>query len=305
MFCPLLRDEARLALLHGGDGGLREFRGVAIPLNGQQRLDGHAGAVAVRDLVRVGLGALQELQPLQLGDDGGARGVATLPGERLHERRVGHAVHRAQLALDLAERHPRLAVEHARHGQAMALAHLEVVEVMRGRDLDGARALLRIGILVRDDRDAPADQGQDRVLAYEVVVARVVGVDGDGGVPEQGFGPGRGHGDEPARLALDGVADVPEVPAHLALLYFEVADRRPQLRVPVDQAAVAVDQALAVERDEHLAHGTRQALVHGEALARPVERGADAAELPGDRAARFRLPLPDAVEERLAAHRLA
>ncbi len=127
----------------------------------------------------------------------------------------------------------------------------------------------------------------------------------DGRIAEQGLGPGRGDGDEPARLALDRVADVPEVAAHLALLDLEVADRRPELRVPVHEAAVAVDQALFVEGHEHLAHGAREALVHGEALARPVERGADAAELPGDRAAGFGLPLPDAVQERLAAQGLA
>ncbi len=33
-------------------------------------------------------------------------------------------------------------VEHVDHGQVVAAAHLEVVEVVRGRDLDRARALL-------------------------------------------------------------------------------------------------------------------------------------------------------------------
>ncbi len=106
---PLLGHEARCTRLDGGDGRLGELGGVRIPLHGQQRLDGDAGAVAVRDLVRVRLGAVQEVQPLQLGDDGGARGIAALPGERLHERGVGHAVHGAQLPLDLtrASRAPR------------------------------------------------------------------------------------------------------------------------------------------------------------------------------------------------------
>ena len=44
----------------------------------------------------------------------------------------------------------------------VALADLEVVEVVRRRDLDRAAALLRIGIFVGDDRDLPSDDRQDR-----------------------------------------------------------------------------------------------------------------------------------------------
>ena len=40
------------------------------------------------------------------------------------------------------------------HRQAVPLAHLEIVEVVRRRDLDRAGALLGVGIFVGDDRDA-------------------------------------------------------------------------------------------------------------------------------------------------------
>ena len=79
--------------------------------------------------------------------------------------------------------------------------------------------------------------------------------------------------------ALDRIFDVPEMALHLDLLHLEVGDRGEQLRVPVDQPLVLVDQALVVERDEHLEDGARQALVHGEALARPVARRAEPLEL--------------------------
>ena len=46
--------------------------------------------------------------------------------------------------------------------QAMALADLEIVEIVRRGDLDRARAQLRVGVFVGDDRDAAADQRQDR-----------------------------------------------------------------------------------------------------------------------------------------------
>ena len=80
-------------------------------------------------------------------------------------RKAGSAtpVDRRDGVRDLGERHPRRAVEHRWHRQAMALADAEIVEVVRGRDLDRAGALLRIGIRVGNDRDAPPDQRQDRL----------------------------------------------------------------------------------------------------------------------------------------------
>ncbi len=47
--------------------------------------------------------------------------------------------------------------------------------------------------------------------------------------------------------------------------------------------------------------GAAEALVHREALVAPVARGAQTAELAGNRAARLRLPFPDVLQERLAA----
>ncbi len=88
----------------------------------------------------------------------------------------------------------------------------------------------------------------------------------------------------------------------LDLLHLEIGDRGEQLRVPVDQALVLVDQPVVVKLDEHLEHRPRQALVHGEALARPVAGGAEPLELVDDDAAGFGLPGPHPLEEFLAAH---
>ena len=72
--------------------------------------------------------------------------------------------------------------------------------------------------------------------------------------------------------------------------------------VPVHQPLVFVDQAFAVQLDEHLHDGARQALVHREAFARPVAGSAEALQLIDDDAAALGLPLPDAFEEFGAAH---
>ena len=74
---------------------------------------------------------------------------------------------------------PAVLVEDRDHLQIVAPADLEIVEVVGRRDLDRARALLRVGVGVGDDRQAPADQRQQRMAADQIGVARIVGMDRD------------------------------------------------------------------------------------------------------------------------------
>ncbi len=74
------------------------------------------------------------------------------------------------LSETLALRHRSMLIS----AQIVPLADLEIVEVMRRRDLHRAGALLGIGIVVGDDRDQPADQRQAHLLARPVLVALVV-----------------------------------------------------------------------------------------------------------------------------------
>ena len=190
----------------------------------------------------------------------------------------------------------------------MPLADLEIVEVVRRRDLDRARALFGIGVVVGDDRNPAADQRQDDVLADQMAVALVVRMHRDRGIAEHGLGPrGRDH-DEGRGIvrvegfALDRIAQIPQAALDLDLLHFEIGNRGEQFRIPVHQPLVLVDQPFAVQFDEHLDDGARQALVHGEAFARPVAGGAEPLQLIDDDAAALGLPLPDPFEEFGAAH---
>src|SRR5690606_28207855 len=98
----------------------------------------------------------------------------------------------------------------------------------------------------------------------------------------------------------DRIAEVPKLACCLDLLHLEIRDRRVKSWVPVDQALVPVDEAFLVELNEDLADGRRKTGVHGEALARPIWGSAEATELPGDGAARLRLPLPNLLQEGFA-----
>ena len=154
--------------------------------------------------------------------------------------------------------------------------------------------------LVGDDRHPALDNGHDRLLADDGGVALVPGMDGDSDVGEDRRRPHRRHGDV-TRAVRERVADVVERVVDVRVLDLEIRDGAAAARAPVDDAVVAVDPAAPVEMHEEAQHGPDVGLVHREALAPVVERGAQPAVLVHDHAAVPLEPLPDARLERLAA----
>ena len=111
----------------------------------------------------------------------------------------------------------------------------------------------------------------------------------DGAVTQHGLRTRGGDGDVVARFPLGGIArfvvryrklislavlnrifEVPEVAVHFLVLDFEIGDRRFEVRVPVHEALVFVDQAFLVQLHEDLQHRSREAIIHREAFARPI-----------------------------------
>ena len=144
--------------------------------------------------------------------------------------------------------------------------------------------------------------GSSTSRADQVPVALVVGVHGDRGVAEHRLGPGGGDHD---RVVAVAVADRDQLALVVGVLDLDVGERGQAARAPVDDALGAVDQPVVVEPLEDRLDGAGQALVHGEALAAPVDAVAEAAHLAEDRAAGLGLPLPDPLDERLAAEVVA
>ena len=93
--------------------------------------------------------------------------------------------------------------------------------------------------------------------------------------------------------------------AHFDLLDFEVGDSGQELRVPIDEPLVPVDQALIVKLHERLEDRARHPLVHGEPLARPVAGGAEPLQLIDDDPPRLGLPLPHPRQKFFPSHRAA
>ena len=133
----LLRHELDLAAFDHFDGRFRERRDRDEPLVRQPGFDDRAGAVAARHHQLVRFDLVDQAGGFEIGDDALARNGAVEPairgGNDLVEVRVGS--------------------EDVDHRQAVPLAHLVVVEVVRRRDLHAAAAERRIDIRVGDDRN--------------------------------------------------------------------------------------------------------------------------------------------------------
>ena len=203
--------------------------------------------------------------------------------------------------------------------QPVALADLIVVEIVRRRDLHRARALCRVGVFVRDDGDQAIDQRQLHQPSDNRLVALVIRMHGNAGIAQHCLGPRGGdndvvalffQSDVPVRVLLDigigrpvgeRISEVPEMSLHFPVLDFEIRDSRLELRVPVHQPLVAIEQPFIVELHEHFRDGLIEPCVQREPLAAPVTARAEALQLVGDLAAGLFLPLPDALDEFLAA----
>src|SRR5437867_4481302 len=136
---------------------------------------------------------------------------------------------------------------------------------MAGSDLHRARTELARHRRIRDDRDRPPERRQNYLLADLVAIATVLGMNCHRSIAEQRLGS-RGRDDDRSRTVGVWVAQIVELTRRLLMLHLEIRERGPASGAPVDEVAVAVDEALLVEGDEHLADGAREPLVHGKSL---------------------------------------
>ena len=138
-----LGDDSGVPLSHGLQRRLRQRFGLDEPLGRQLGLDDRGAALAAPDGQHMVL-----IAAVQTGVGQGAEhGVAGRP-----------SIEAGELPVPLD--HPGLVVEDGDHGQVVAFARLEVVEVVGGGHLDGAGAELRVHQdVVPHDEDLSVDEG--------------------------------------------------------------------------------------------------------------------------------------------------
>ncbi len=252
------------------------------PLQQHERLDAVAGTVAETDGVAVRLALLELIVVAQPVDHARIRLLLRQPGER-----AGLLVH-ASVETD----------DH-RLGEPVVAADLPVRRIVTGRDLQRPGAERGIDAFVRDHPDEALDERDDHFAADEILVSRVVRVDGDGDVREDRRWTHCRDSDVPVAVG-ERVARVRERVVDVLVVDLEIGDHARAAGAPVDDPRPAVEVALVVQVDEEPHDGVRVGVVEREAVAAIVERGAHRAELTHDLAAVVAQELPALLHEGLA-----
>ena len=187
------------------------------------------------------------------------------------------------------------------HRQVVPQAHLEVVGIVSRRDLHSAGSELGVDVVVRDDRDLTPGERMIESGADEVLVALVLGMDRHCGITEHRL-DASGRDDDVRLVVVErAVAQGNQLTLDVLELHLDVGDRGLQHRRPVHETLGAVDQTLVEHALEDGLNGAREALVHRETIATPVDTVTDAPHLAPDGSTRFALPVPNFVDEELAA----
>ena len=212
------------------------------------------------------------------------------------------AVHAGVLARLVV--HGPVIVHHVDPRQVMPVANFKVVRVVGGSDLHQTGPEFRVDVLVFNDRDFPANQRQNQLLAHQVLVAFIPWGNSHGRVTKHGFRPGSSNF-HAARAVSQRVVDVVEGPLVILVDNLDVRQSRPQLRVPVDDIFAPVDQAFIIELNENPADSLGQALVKSEAFPAVVQGQTQLLPLALDDVGVFVLPFPDLFHELFPAQVIA
>ena len=69
----------------------------------------------------------------------------------------------------------------------MTLTHLKVIKIMRRRNLNGARSLFRIGIIISDHWDQTTDQRQHDVFTDQMLKLLILWMNSNGCITQHRF----------------------------------------------------------------------------------------------------------------------
>ena len=127
----------------------------------------------------------------------------------------------------------------------MTLAHLKVIGVMGRCDLYSAGSEFFIYIGIRHDRDFFAHQWQDRFLSYDVFVALIIRMYGDGCIAQHGLRTG-GCDLQEIIGSHDRILDMPEMSFLVFVLNLCIRKRSLTLRAPVDDPGSFVNVSLLI-----------------------------------------------------------
>ena len=245
---PALRGKGNAARAHSFDSRRREWFHLDEPLLGEARFNNRIAPIAVSDRMRMRINLHEQPERFQIGND------LLTTGETIHARILA--------SLDI---HVSFARHHIQHGQVVALRHLEVIGVMRRRDLHNTGTERAVHIIIRNHRDLAVHQGEHHGLADQGLIAFVSRIDRDCGIAQHGLGTCRRNN----HFASTGyrVTDMPQVADRIHVFALFIRERGMAARTPVHNIVSAINQPFFVKTAEDFGDGLAQPLIHGEALA--------------------------------------
>ena len=221
-------------LLSPLEDGVLERGRLQEPLGDLEELDGRVASPADGDLLGVVL-LLDE-------DTGGAEVLdGGLPG--LED---GHS---GVLSGELG--HPSGLVDSLLHLEVVLHDPLEIVLVTDGADHHVSGSVVQLDLGIGDDLDPPSEQGGDELLADQMGLLLVVGVDGDRLTGAQELGPG--GGDEHVVVGIgvgDLELDVVELVDVVPVLDLRIREGGHTSGTPVDGEVRLVDESPVEQVDE-------------------------------------------------------
>ena len=289
---PALGNELNLARPDGLDGGLGERLHLNEPLLRKARLDNIMTAIAMANLIVVIFDMIEIALGLKISDERLAAFKAIHADilrarELVHVAIIGHNI-------DLFE--------------TMALTYEEVVRIVSGRNLNDTSTELLLNIIVGENRNLAACERKNNVLTDNRGETLVLRIDRNSRIAGERFRTRRRNADivlvklalRTKRAPCDRIANVPEMTMIRLMLNLVIRESRTATWTPVYDVVALVDEALVVKLGKDLRNSLRATLVERKALARPVGRIAEHTLLMNDRSAVLLLPLPDALNKRLA-----
>jgi len=172
----------------------------------------------------------------------------------------------------------------------MAFTDFEIVEVVSGGDFDSAGAVFGVGVLVGDNGDFAVGEREFDKAADEVLIARIIRIDGNGSIAEKGFGTSGADDDfgmfdigvvigAAIRGADDLISDIPEVAGFVLVFNFNIGESSLVVRAEINQFLATINHAIVPHFLESFVNAGDDVLVKGESEIIPSTRSTKSTEL--------------------------
>ena len=145
-----------------------------------------------------------------------------------------------------------------------------VVDIVGRSNFQTSRTKLHVNIVVFDDRNFPAYQRHDDMLAMQPFVLFVVRIDAHRRVAHDSFWSCCRNYGIALWLFNDMIAQIIQLGMFFLVYNFLVRQCSKSLRIPVHHARTAIDKPFVVQIAEHLYNTFRTFFVHSECRSVPV-----------------------------------